>query len=174
MSYFIPSRLTISAALAGLSMALSLGSQAQPMRDMGGPYDAMMAPAHMAQRWQARQQELKNKLNLSASQEPAWNTFVAAMRPPAKPAMQGLEREGLTRDALAKMTTPERIDKMTAFYEAHHAQRHSHMKERGEATKLFYGQLSAEQQKVFDAETLPHEPHHRARMMNQGPGGNAH
>lgn len=165
MNYFIPSRLPLAATLAALSMALSPGSQAQPVGDMGGPYDAMMAPAHMVQRWQAREQDLKNKLNLNARQEPAWNAFVAAMKPPAKPAMAGL-----ARDALARMTTPERIDKMTAFYETHQVQRQIHMKQRGEAAKLFYGQLSTEQQSVFDAETLPHEPHHRTRM-NQAPGG---
>jgi hypothetical protein len=31
----------------------------------------------------------------------------------------------------------------------------THIKQRTEATRTFYNQLSVEQQKVFDAETLP-------------------
>jgi hypothetical protein len=167
MNYFIPSRLPLAATLAGLSLALSLGAQAQPMGAMGGPSDDMAGHPHMAQRWEARQQELKNKLKLSGSQESAWSSFVAAMKPPAKPAMAGLDR-----DALAKLTTPERIDKMMAFRDTHQAEMQNHMKQRGDAAKQFYAQLSAEQQKIFDAETLPREPHHRGRM-GQSPTGKA-
>jgi hypothetical protein len=167
MTCFIPSRLTFAAALAGLSLALCLGAQAQPMGGVGAPSDGTLGHPHMTHRWEARQQELKNKLKLSSSQEPAWNTFVTAMKPPVVSLMAGVERE-----ALAKLSTPERIDKMTAFHEARQTEMQSHMKARGEAAKLFYGQLSVEQQKVFDAETLPREPHHRGRM-GQGPAGKA-
>ena len=78
---------------------------------------------------------------------------------------------GVEREALAKLSTPERIDKMTAFHEAHQTEMQNHMKQRGEAAKLFYGQLSVEQQKVFDAETLPRGP--RMGRMGQGPAGKA-
>lgn len=177
MNRFTPSRLTFATALAGLGLVLSLGTQAQPMESMGMPAGNMMGHthmgessnphAHMAQRWEARQQELKSKLKLSSSQEPAWNTLVEAMKPTAKPPIAPLDRE-----ALAKLTTPERIDKMTAFHEAHQAAMQSHMKQRSEAAKQFYGQLTVDQQKVFDAETLPREPHNRGRM-GQGPAGKA-
>jgi hypothetical protein len=55
---------------------------------------------------------------------------------------------------LAKLSTPERMEKMNAVHEANIAIMQTHMKQRTEATRLFYNQLSAEQQKVFDAETL--------------------
>ena len=165
MTRFIPSRLTFAATLAGLSLTLSLAAQAQPMGGMGGPSDGMVEHPHMTHRWQARQQELKNKLKLNSNQEPAWNSFVTAMKPPVVPPMAGVDRE-----ALSKLSTPERIDKVMSFHEAHQAEMQNHMKQRGEAIKLFYGQLSTEQQKVFDAETLPREPHNRARM-GQGPAG---
>jgi hypothetical protein len=174
MNRFTPSRLTFATALAGLGLVLSLGAQAQPMGGMAG--DGMMGHthmgdsssthAHMAQRWEARQQELKAKLKLSSSQEPAWNTFVEAMKPSTPPAMAPLDRE-----ALGKLTTPERMDKMAAFHEAHQAAMQSQMKQRSDATKQFYAQLTAEQQKIFDAETLPRGP--RMGRMGQGPASKA-
>ena len=57
---------------------------------------------------------------------------------------------------MEKLTTPERIDQMQDM----HAQREAEMKKRGNATKLFYASLNAEQKKTFDAET--------ARMMHGG------
>ena len=176
MNRFTPSRLTFATAFAGLGLVLSLGAQAQPMGGMRMPADGMMGHpymgessphAHMAHRWEARQKELKAKLKLSSSQESAWNTFVEAMKPSTNATTAPLERE-----AMAKLTTPERMDKMAAFHEAHQATMQSHMKQRNEATKQFYGQLTAEQQKVFDAETLPREPHHKGHM-GQGPANKA-
>lgn len=177
MNRFTPSRLTFATTLAGLGLALSLGAQAQPMGGMGMAGDGMMGHSHMGednahharmnQRWEARQQELKTKLKLSNTQEPAWNAFVEAMKPSAKPAMTPLDLE-----TLAKLSTPERMDKMAAFHEAHQAAMQSQMKQRSDATKQFYAQLTAEQQKVFDAQTLPREPHNKGRM-GQGPAGKA-
>lgn len=173
MTHFTPSHLRFAAMLASLGLCLSLSAHAQPMPGMGMPADGMMGHAHMteghpahtqmAQRWQARQQELKSKLKLSANQEPAWNSFVEAMKPPATAPVAALDR-----DALAKLTTPERVDTMAQFHAARQSEMHNHVKQRGEAAKQFYGQLTAEQQKVFDAETLPREPQHRGRM-GQGP-----
>jgi len=48
---------------------------------------------------------------------------------------------------------------MNAAHEANLAAMQTHIKQRTEATRTFYGQLSADQQKVFDAQTLP-EPGH--------------
>ncbi|WP_158269475.1 Spy/CpxP family protein refolding chaperone [Limnohabitans sp. JirII-29] len=166
MNRFTPSRLTFATALAGLGLVLSLGAQAQPMGGMGMAGDGMMGHTHMAQRWEARQHELKAKLKLNSSQEPAWNTFVEAMKPSTHPVIASLDRE-----ALGKLTTPERMDKMAAFHEAHQAAMQSHMKQRSDATKQFYAQLTAEQQRVFDAETLPRGP--RMGRMGQGPASKA-
>mgnify|MGYP000387936472 CR=1 FL=1 len=71
-------------------------------------------------------------------------------------------RFGIDRAAMAKLSTPERIDQMQAL----HAQRDAEMKKRGDATKTFYAGLNAEQKKTFDAET--------ARFMQQGPGMRHH
>ena len=146
------SRVALAALLASSAWMAMAPAQAQPM--MGGEYGmrdgAWLHHERMIQYAEKRQAELKAKLHLTAAQEPAWNNFVQAMKPPAKPMGQPLDRE-----ALAKLPTPERIEKMNAQHEANFAAMQTHMKQRGEATKQFYAQLTAEQQKVFDAETVP-------------------
>lgn len=104
--------------------------------------------AYMEERVNHRLNVLKLRLALTPAQDAAWNAFVAAMKPPA---MQHPDRA-----EMAKLTTPERIDRMRAMRE----QRNAAQDKRAEATKTFYAQLSADQKKVFDGETL--------RM---GPGG---
>lgn len=101
-------------------------------------------PAKMQERMAQRQAELKAKLQISAAQESAWNSFTSALQPPAnRPARPD-------RAEFAKLTTPERIDRMQAMK----AQRDAAMAKRADATKTFYAALTPEQQKVFDAETL--------------------
>jgi hypothetical protein len=51
---------------------------------------------------------------------------------------------------MAKLATPERIDRMRAV----RAQRNAEMDKRMDATKTFYAALSAEQKKTFDAEGM--------------------
>jgi Spy/CpxP family protein refolding chaperone len=60
------------------------------------------------------------------------------------------------RAEFAKLTTPERIDRIHTV----RAERTAMMDRRAEATKTFYAALSAEQKKVFDTETL--------QMMQRG------
>jgi Spy/CpxP family protein refolding chaperone len=155
------SRVALATLLASSAWMATVPAQAQPM--MGGSdgmhQGAWSNPERMSKYVEKRQAELKAKLHLTAAQEPAWNNFVQAMKPPAKPVVQPLDRE-----ELAKLPTPERIDKMNAQHEANFATMQTQMKQRGEATKQFYAQLTAEQQKVFDAQTVPHgHP-----MMGQG------
>jgi Spy/CpxP family protein refolding chaperone len=62
---------------------------------------------------------------------------------------------------MAKLTAPQRMDKMVAMAD----QRRARMVTRGQAVKVFYAQLTPQQQSVFDAETAQkrahHEGHHR-------------
>ena len=92
--------------------------------------------------------ELKQKLQITAAQEGAWNTFTEAVKP--TPAM--FQRPD--HQALEALTTPERIDKMRALRKEHEAQ----IDQRDEAVKTFYAVLTPAQQKVFDAEF--HRHHH--------------
>ena len=148
-------RLVISVFLAGASIAAVIPVQAQPMMgNMDMRQDEGRMHERMTQHWEQRQANLKEKLHLSSTQEPAWTTFVQSMKPPAKSLEQGIDR-----DALGKLKTPERMEKINAIHETNLATIQTRMKQRTEATRTFYNQLNAEQQKVFDAETLPeHAP----------------
>ena len=101
-------------------------------------------PAKMQERIAKRQAALKAKLAITAEQESAWQTFTASMQPPARTGTR------MSREEFAKLTTPERIDRMRA----HRAERQAAMDQRAEATKTFYAALTPDQQKVFDANTM--------------------
>lgn len=146
----------IAAALLALGFAANAQpapGAAAPGAGLGGhPHEMMdhhgrMDPAKMQERMQQhmaqRQAQLKQKLQITPAQESAWTAYVAAMQPPAN--MQRIDRA-----EFARLTTPERIDRMRALRAAHHAE----MDKRGEATKTFYAALTAEQKKVFDAENM--------------------
>lgn len=101
-------------------------------------------PAKMQAHMQKRQAELKAKLKITAAQEAAWTSFTTSLQPPAAKGPRP------DRAEFAKLTTPERIDKMQAL----RTERDAAMDKRGEATKTFYAALAPEQQKVFDANAL--------------------
>jgi hypothetical protein len=146
-------RFALSVLLAGSALAAFVPAQAQPMMgEVGMHHDEGRMHERMTKHWEQRQAELKSKLHLAAAQEPAWNAFVQGMKIPTKPLAQSIDRE-----ALAKLSTPERMEKMNAVHEANLAAMQTHIKQRTEATRTFYNQLSVEQQKVFDAETLPEQ-----------------
>lgn len=148
-------RFALSVLLAGSAFTTMLPAHAQPMMgEMGMHHDEGRMHERMSKHWEKRQAELKGKLRLTAAQEAAWTAFVDGMKVPGKPLAQTMDR-----DALAKLNTPERIEKMNAVHEANLAAMQTHIKQRTEATRTFYNQLSTEQKKMFDAETLP-EPSH--------------
>ena len=119
-----------------------------PMHHMHGdhgPRDpAKMAEfrARMEQRMAQRMGELKQKLQITPSQENAWNAWTSAIKPAAR--QHGQHNEW------AQLTTPERIDRMRAI----RAERNAAMDQRMDATKNFYSALNPEQRKVFDTEGL--------------------
>jgi len=106
-----------------------------------------MDSAKMEARMAKHKADLRAKLKITASQEGAWTAFSAAMKPPAN--MMGQHPD---RAEMAKLTTPERIEKMKALRTQHHADMMAAMDQRDEATKTFYAALSAEQKKTFDSE----------------------
>ncbi len=110
-------------------------------------------PAAMQQRMEQGLAREKARLQITAAQEPAWNAFTAAIRPdPAQRARMQAER-----GEWAKLTTPERIDRMRA----ERSQRDAEIDRRGDATKTFYAALTPAQQKLFDERP----------MVHGGPGG---
>ena len=160
---YAPKHLLVAGFLAAIGLAAGAqtpmpapGTGPGPMmRDgqrHGDPAKMQERLARMQERMNQRLAEIKQKLQLSAGQEAAWNDYVATLKPPAN-----LQRPN--PDEIAKLTTPERIDRMRAL----RAERMARMDKRGEATKNFYASLTAEQKKVFDAET--------ARRGGHGPRG---
>lgn len=112
----------------------------------GGMQGRMDSP-RMQEMMARRHAELKTKLKITPEQEGAWSSFTEAMKPSPKAQ--------LTRpDAaeLAKLSTPERIDRMRATRKEHWTGMQAEMDKRDEATKVFYNALSADQKKTFDAE----------------------
>lgn len=154
--------------LAGLLATAGLGALAQTPTPPAGatpPAQRGMArpehradPARMEQFMARRQAELKAKLKIEPAQEAAWNTWTAAMKPPADMRQR---REAMHAE-MQKLTTPERIDRMKSL----RAERDALMDKHAQATKDFYAVLNAEQKKTFDAD-MPHGP----RGEHGGPGG---
>lgn len=183
MKPLIKRSLIVSAILAGI-VGVSATAIAQGMGPHGG-MDPQMRAQHMGQRAQApqggdakqreerraqrmeqmmkrhaeHQAQLKSALKITASQEAAWNAYVAgtAPNPPAG-------APGMAQEDWSQLTTPQRLDKMQAL----RAERDTAMAKRIEAVKTFYAALTPEQQKVFD--TQAHGGMHRAGAKG-GHGG---
>jgi len=137
-----------SVALAGGGIAMTSSVAASPaqgsQRGAFGSHDGKFAE-HFAK----RQAALHDKLNLTAAQEPAWKAFTDRLQA----TMPAKSEEA----PVAKMTAPERADRMVA--ELQTAQQRASA--RAQAIKEFYSGLSSEQQKVFDSQSRGERHHHR-------------
>lgn len=162
------------ALVAALGTA-AIAAMAQPM----GGNDEMMGQGRMGKRDPAkmeammakRSDALKAQLKLTPEQEPAWNAFVAAMKPDTKGMAQHPARE-----ELEKLSTPERIDKMRALRTQQHADMMAAMDKRDQATKTFYNTLSADQKKTFDSQHARmggHDRHTPGNSEGKGPSPQA-
>lgn len=161
MARIFQQRLASTTLAAALLVALTAPAMAQPAPpapatastqaeqapadgSRGGPrHHRAPSPEKFKEHQAQRAAQLKQKLNITPAQEPAWTTFTTAMQPPARDRHAGLDHKGMEQ-----LTTPERIDRMRAI----RAQRSAEMDRRDEAVKTFYATLSPEQQKTFDAE----------------------
>jgi hypothetical protein len=133
------------ALIAGLALPFglataSLAQNAPPAPPAAGaPHhrDPAEMRAHMAD-------HLRAALQLQPSQDAALNAFLEAMKPPADMDHSGMRGQP---GEMAHLTTPERLDKLLARADEHHARMLAHIA----AVKQFYAQLSPSQQKAFDA-----------------------
>ena len=108
-----------------------------------------------------RQADMKARLKITPAQESAWTVFTSAMQPPA--GRMGWRQSPEQRAEMAKLTTPERIDKMRALRTQRSNEMNAMADKRDDATKTFYAALSPEQKTVFDAEHANrsrHATHH--------------
>jgi len=137
--HIVAASLLASLGLAAVAQTPVAPAPGAPVAREGRPHHD---PAKMQERIAKRQAELKQKLQITPAQESAWTSFTAAMQPGARPQRPD-------RDAIAKMSTPDRIDHMRALRNTRIAE----MDRRGDATKTFYAALTPDQKKVFDSET---------------------
>jgi len=143
-------RKNVLIALAALSLGgAAAGAQAQaqapqaPQAHAGHAGHADMTPeqhqARMAERMAKRRAALHDALKITPAQEPAFNAFIASM----KPAHHG------DRAQWASMTAPERMAKGIAMMQA-----------RLDALNTFYSTLTPEQKKLMDQEAMRHHGEH--------------
>lgn len=99
--------------------------------------------ARMGERMKERATKLHDALQLNGSQEQAWNTFVASMRPAHPEAKRGEFR------GFANLPAPQRMQKMIEMSK----KRTAMMEQRQAALNTFYATLTPQQQKVFDEQT---------------------
>lgn len=137
-------------ALSALGLSLGLSAQAQPFESGPNEHQFEHHRQKMEKFHEKRMANLKNKLKVTASQEAAWQDYVLSQQPPKKPLTAMPDRE-----SMAKMSTPERIEKMDVMRQEHDAFMQAHMKKHSQATLALYNMLSDEQKKVFDMQTLP-------------------
>lgn len=165
--------------VAGLLLAAGLAYSQAPTAgaqcDMMGPHGYMqghgmnhrsmgrMDPARMQSMMDKRHAVLKTQLKLTPAQEAAWTTFVASHKPPA-----GIKGQPVAMPDMAKLTTPERIDKMKELRAQHMGEMTAAMDKHAEATKAFYAVLTPEQQKVFDAQAMQGRGSHKGMPGGKG------
>lgn len=159
-------RQRLSLLAATVALATTAFAQTAPATPPAGPGPgammgqraegprAGMDPARHQQRMERHLAELKKDLKITAEQEGAWNQFAGAMKPPAPPARA-------EREAIAKLSTPERIDRMREMRQ----QRAAQADQRDAAVKTFYASLTAEQKKRFDEHTARRFGAHRSGMQ---------
>lgn len=159
--------LIVAAILAGIAgvSATAIAQGAGPQAGPNGPRVEAMQKRHAD-----HQAKLKAALKITAAQEAAWTAFDTATtpNPAAMPAP-------MAREDWAKLTTPQRMEKMQAF----RAERDAVMAKRMEAVKTFYAALTPEQQKVFDAQSfgpfegrgMPGGRHGHGEHRGMGPMG---
>jgi periplasmic protein CpxP/Spy len=99
--------------------------------------------AKRAEHMQQRAQKLHDALQLSGSQEQAWNGFVASMKPAAREHQRGEFR------GMAQLPAPQRMQKMIELSK----RRTAMMESRLAALDSFYSVLTPQQKKVFDEQT---------------------
>lgn len=148
----------IAQGMGGMPHGMHMQHMSQANAEDGQPGKAQQHAQRMErmQKHHAeRQAKLKTALKLTAEQEPAWNAFVA------RTAHEPRAMKATAREDWAKLTTPERLDKMQALK----AERDAQMAKRIDATKSFYAALTPEQQKVFD--TQAHGGMQRASMKGE-------
>ena len=137
-------KMRLAALLLGASAAVlsapSFAYRGDCMAD--GQMGARQTDGRFAERMKMHQQRVHDALKLTAQQEPAWAKYQES-HPFAGKANRPDPAE------MAKLTAPERADKMLEMQKQHQDAMSKHVV----AMKDFYAQLTPEQKKTFDEQT---------------------
>jgi protein CpxP len=168
-----------AAALASVStfaLAQAAPAGGAPTAEQRAAWRAK-AEGRMHEHMEMHAKHLHDLLQLRPDQDAALQTLLAAMAPahmgdhhmgPGGPGHMdhhmGPGADG--HDDMAKLTTPQRLDKMAAMMSERTARRQAEFQKRAAAIKTFYAALSPEQQRAFDA-----MPHHMFGGMHGHHGG---
>jgi hypothetical protein len=176
-AFFVLSALTLATYSHAQTPAVSESVAATALEGMRGRVvggSERLGPQAMATQmhnkgmnlFEKNQAELKKQLNLSAAQEPLWESFVQSVRPVA-PEGQMVNRVQMKE--ISQLPAPQRAQRMLELHEDLHAKKLAQMHSRLEAMKMFYAQLNTEQQKTFDQVTWRHhqERWHLRREMHR-------
>lgn len=136
----------LSVSFAGATFAQTAPAPTAPAQAVKRQFD----PA-------AHAQTLRDKLQLTAAQQPALTAFMAAHQ--ARRGDRG--DRAAERQAMQNLTTPQRLDRKVARM----AERQQAFARHADAVKRFYAQLTPAQQKAFDA------MHEGRGKRGKGPGG---
>lgn len=145
--------LTAMAQTAAPAAPATASAPAKPGAKAGHHGQHRHDPARMQARIAKHQAELKSKLAITPAQEGAWSAYTTALQAQARNAAQRPDRAAM-RAEFEKLTTPQRIDRMNTLRAQRMTEMNAAMTQRGDATKSFYAALSADQQKVFDAQRM--------------------
>lgn len=159
---FIPRRLATAAFIAALALpVLAQNASTVPAGENSATTttapQARQArdPARMQKRMTQHLADLKTRLQITPAQESAWTEF-------ANTVQSHKRTQGMNRQDMAQLTTPERIDRMRAL----RAERAAEADRHGDATKALYAALTPAQQKTMDEQTLRH--HRKGNRMGEG------
>lgn len=154
--------IVIGATMSVMALG-SFGAIANEAASQGGPgakarhahmsaegHHKRMDPAKFQEKMAQRQAELRQKLNITSAQEPAWNAFTASMTPPER-------GQRPDRAEMDKLTAPERMEKRLQGMK----QMEAHMTKQLNSMKTLYSQLTPDQRAVFDESMKMGRKHHK-------------
>lgn len=131
-------RFAIGIAALGFSVA-AFAVDAGCRRPHDGTTPSAECAARFAERIAQHQQKLHDQLKITPAQEAAWKAFTAKSTPTAP-----IQRP--SRDELAKLSAPERMERMLGMMKDGEARLATHLA----AVKEFYAVLTPEQQAIFN------------------------
>ena len=148
MKSLLSFRISSFTLLASALLFVTGPVQAQYMMGDGSMYSGDGSCHHsMMKQGGKRLSKMKAQLHLTSEQMPAWEEFSKSMNTP--PVWSDADR---SKDTWTKLTTPERMEKMTSMHDKNIAAMQAHLKQRSEAVLKFYNQLTTDQQKIFDVQ----------------------